>query len=393
VLPILELELELKHGPVDALFSLAGKLGKAARLQPMTVSKAQRGYALFLDQSPAPVKATPLQLERQQTPLAAFQHIASACLTQLEANESGLLKSDNPEYLHQARVAVRRLRAALRLFAPVLPRPFVKHWGPAWRALGQVLGEARDWDVFCESTLSELTATLPRRDAARLQRWARAQASDARSEVRRHLLGKRHPARLLAFSRALQQLNAAEPSIAKAKPAGAGSQRGTGLKRWARRQLKAREQVLRQRIRKADPRDDDARHRVRIDAKKLRYSLEFFTSLWPADQVHAYAKALARVQELLGLMNDRVTARARLAAAASDGKTHARAAAPTPTQPTPPAPNAPAVALLRDRLAVLLGHDAQRLPSVLKALRGTPMPWRKQAAGGKGAKAPRRQKK
>ena len=385
--PLLELELELKDGPVDALFSLARKLARAVVLRPVTDSKAQRGYALFRHHATAPAKATPLDLQGDSSPIAAFVAIAQSGLAQLQANEAGMLHSDDPEYLHQARVAVRRLRAALRLFAPTLSPRFVRRWSRHWRTLGRVLGQTRDADVFSGSTLPELTATLPRRDAARLQRWARAHADDARAEVRRYLQGHRYPARLLAFARELQRLSAPSttslsttaaskprPSRHRLAKAKAGT---TNLKRWARQQLRSQAKSLRRHIRSADLHDDAARHRVRIEARKLRYSLTFFSNLWPAPRIRPYANILAGVQELLGQMNDRVTARALLDAAVSDQL----------------APVAASVTLLRERLAAQLAHDAQRLPSVLAALSDAPALWRKRTDRSQQRAAPRKKKK
>ena len=99
-------------------------------------------------------------------PVEAFRRVALACLSQLQANEAGVLHSDDIEYLHQARVALRRLRAALRVFAPALPRKFVSRWGAAWKALALSLGDARDHDVFRTSLLPGLIPLLGPRDAA-----------------------------------------------------------------------------------------------------------------------------------------------------------------------------------------------------------------------------------
>ena len=59
------------------------------------------------------------------SPQAAFRRIALSCLEHLQRNHDGALASDDPEYIHQMRVATRRLRAACALFAPLLPEPLV----------------------------------------------------------------------------------------------------------------------------------------------------------------------------------------------------------------------------------------------------------------------------
>lgn len=87
-----------------------------------------------------------------QTPVEAFRTIALACLEHFQRNEAGLLAGGEAEFIHQARVALRRLRSALKLFAPVLPTDFIAAYGQSWRT-SPAPGEARDWDVFREETL------------------------------------------------------------------------------------------------------------------------------------------------------------------------------------------------------------------------------------------------
>ena len=55
--------------------------------------------------------------------------------------------------VHQIRVAIRRLHAALTLFRPLLEPHAEKRFSEALRSLGRIFGEARDWDVFCGETL------------------------------------------------------------------------------------------------------------------------------------------------------------------------------------------------------------------------------------------------
>ena len=61
----------------------------------------------------------------------------------------------------------------------------------------------------------------------------------------------------------------------------------TGSPRWARKRLRQRHRKLLQQIRKADLFDPIERHQVRIEAKKLRYALDFLASLWPPEQLAA----------------------------------------------------------------------------------------------------------
>ncbi|HEY8856456.1 MAG TPA: inorganic triphosphatase, partial [Rugosibacter sp.] len=116
---ISEIELELDHAPLNALFDLALPLTESLVLTPAVRSKAERGYRLHSRTSMQPVKAAKISILPSVSPLAAFGTIALTCLEHLQQNHQGALHTEDPEYIHQMRVAMRRLRAALRIFSPL----------------------------------------------------------------------------------------------------------------------------------------------------------------------------------------------------------------------------------------------------------------------------------
>src|SRR5690606_24114464 len=77
----------------------------------------------------------------------AFRKIAGTCLRQYRLNEA-LIRRQNPEALHQARVALRRLRSAFSIFAPLLDDDAFTRLRDEIRWLAGALGEARDLDVL-----------------------------------------------------------------------------------------------------------------------------------------------------------------------------------------------------------------------------------------------------
>lgn len=288
---ICEIELELLSGEVSGLFALARALQQDLPLHPSTVSKAERGYALFRDAPLLPCKAKLAALAGDVDALSAFRQMALNCLDQLQRNEAGLRRGDNPEFLHQARVALRRLRSCLKLFAPVLPTDFVRIYGNAWRQFAHSLNEARDWDVFEGETLPALCASFPadaglqrlsvacRREAQRARRLAAAQFADpAYSRL------------LLDFGAALQTLPASSaPDLAQ----------------LSRERLQRRARQARRLAKRLHELESAERHHLRISFKKLRYTLEFAP---PGKGRKAYLKTLARLQEELGRINDQVSA-------------------------------------------------------------------------------------
>lgn len=359
---ILELELELLSGPVDALLDLAhtlalGPSGQAAqglRLLPAQRSKAERGYALFTGERLQPRKAEPLALGAQMAPVQAFQAAALNCLAHLQANEAGVLLPGpeggvpDPEFVHQARVALRRLRTGLRLFRAHLPRRFVAHWAAEWKTLAGQLGDARNWDVFATERLPawlpEAVPGVPLAPAEQaLLDWVRAQRQAAHRRAADALGGRAHALRMLAFTRAVLALQGRD------EPAPA-------LPEWARETLRQRHAALQAEARRARRLGPEGRHELRIVLKKLRYAQEFLASVLPPRRLERSAKALADAQALLGQLNDLSTAQALLATA-------------------PAGLAVPWVERWQAALQVELASGLQALPAMERALARTPTPW------------------
>jgi CHAD domain-containing protein len=102
-----------------------------------------------------------LDLERNIKASTAFREIAASCFRQFRLNEEILLQRRNSEALHQARVALRRLRSAFSLFRPLLIGDGPKRIQEELRWLAGVLGEARNLDVLLmKAKDSDLRAKL-----------------------------------------------------------------------------------------------------------------------------------------------------------------------------------------------------------------------------------------
>ena len=100
----------------------------------------------------------------------------------------GAVVPRDPEPVHQMRVALRRLRSALALFAPALPCPDMAAARSGLKALAAALGPARDWDVFVAETASGIAAGFPDEPAmARLLGAAERRRSAAHAALRAHL--------------------------------------------------------------------------------------------------------------------------------------------------------------------------------------------------------------
>lgn len=317
---LLELELELKNGPVQALWSLAQALSHGPDgddagglwLFPSDRSKAERGLALYQGLPLQPQKALPSALRPGMHPVTAFRAAAQEALAQWQANVAGLLRPGaadalpDPEFIHQARVALRRLRTGLKLFAPWLPKGFTARWSAAWRTTATALGDARNWDVLDERLLSWLTERARRGhapdDLAALAQWMLAQRLQAHQRMAEHLQQPALAQQLLAFAEAVQAL-----------PSHADTADHRRLAGWAGKTLERRLRRLRHEARHAHRLDLAGLHALRIRCKQLRYAQQCLQPLL-APQLAERVAVLANAQERLGGLNDLATALALLQA-------------------------------------------------------------------------------
>jgi inorganic triphosphatase YgiF len=295
-----EMEIECVEGDAGSAFELARRLLREVALRPSAVTKAQRGYRLFRHEARAPRKARPVMLEPGMPASRAARLVVGAGLDQLQANEDGVLASRDPEFVHQARIALRRLRGSLRLFREAVGSRRSKRWRARLTGVARALGGARDWDVLCGETLPRLGAAFADEELQRdLTERAAAIASVERRAARVALRSPRYAATILEISRWL-----AQP---------ARRRRGERpLEREAARQLRKRHHRLLRDARRLDKLTAAERHRVRIDAKRLRYGAEALASLFAEGDAHDYLEALENLQDVLGAANDAITARALL---------------------------------------------------------------------------------
>ncbi len=296
--PISEAEIELLSGnPADA-FELARTLSERLPLRLGHASKAERGYALASTSPALAVKAAHVELDQQGSVAAAFAIIVRSCLSHLQANESGFLAGKDTEYLHQMRVAMRRLRACFSLFKDALPQAEFEPIVNALRKHGAVLGRARDWDVFVHDMLRALRAHCSNEAAvasfeARCMRLRRAHLREAQG-----LVASADWQRLwLDLGHLLADGGWLKGRLALALP----------VDGFAAGMLQRRLTSLKKRGRHLRELDAAGRHRLRIAAKKLRYAIEFFAALYPRKRVRPYVQSLAGIQEVLGGLNDAAT--------------------------------------------------------------------------------------
>ncbi len=313
--PISEVELELQSGDAKELFRLALVLAERVPLIPAPLSKADRGYALFLHLPPAPVRAAPIPLTAEMSPLAACRAIALACLDQLQRNQMGALADDDPEYIHQMRVALRRLRAALRLFRPLLPADFLPRVVPLVCELMAPLGKLRDHDVLLAEIVRPVLEAMPEEPRLAVLVGAISERRQVlRQQVGRLLAAPRYGKIVLELLALVHQL----PETASAEALTEAS--AANLSAFATKRLRRLRKKALALAHEADTAQPASLHALRIAIKRLRYALDFLAPLAGKKRARRLFEHLATLQDILGQINDLANAGALLnACAGHDG--------------------------------------------------------------------------
>lgn len=262
---------------------------------------------------PDPVLASKIKLDRKGTVEDAFTVTVMACLDHFEANFPSVMKAHDPEGLHQMRVAIRRLRSAVSVFRPALACPAIDALADEAKALGHTLGAVRDLDVFRDEMLEPVLDHYGRTEGLRIM----SEIIEGRRVVAwaNALAAVREP-RVMDFEREFR-------AAVAAKAWREGDRRGYQLpvKKFAREVLSHRLGTVAELANRMDALRLEERHKLRLRLKKLRYSAEFFQSLYPKKKSGPYLKALRRLQDVFGYLNDVATAE-RLLGEVTGGSFH-----------------------------------------------------------------------
>ncbi len=289
--PVCELELELLSGSLKDLLGLVRALPLGPELYWSTTSKSAVGYRLADGAPPVAVKARPIRLPANIGTRAALRRIVWSSIGQFLANVEALMIFSMPEGLHQMRVALRRLRVALRLAHEMLDDADAPVLDAEWGAAIGVMGTARDLDVI-------------------LTRIGKGPVTETGGDVRRALAEER----VQAYASVMRLIQSASfqhllvGTVHWAEHLGGPKPDDLPLRQAARALLKNWRRKLRRKSKHLADLSPVARHRIRIGLKRLRYATEFFTSLSrePARKTldRLRLDRLAEAQEHLGDLND-----------------------------------------------------------------------------------------
>src|SRR6266545_4484816 len=301
---LLRVEIETNGGPTPELADFVGKMRDACGLTPASVSKFEAG---LLARGLAPERSLDLGSSEISSE-SSVEELAFAVLRQhfaaLLRKEGGTRLGEDPEQLHDMRVATRRIRAAIALFEAALPAEVVM----VREELGWVasaLGAVRDLDVLIEQveTWRRRAEGLDDRALGAVAGVLSADRDQARANLVQTLDSPR-------YERLLAELT----SVLRHGPVGASPFSRAPAVDAAPSLIKQRYRKVRKGGRRIDRTSKPADyHRLRIRAKRLRYALQFLAPIYGTG-VTTLIRRTVRLQDLLGAHQDAEVAVARFEA-------------------------------------------------------------------------------
>jgi len=301
-LRLTRVEVEVQPAWVDAMQPFVERLRRECGLQPATLSKFEAGLMAAGIGIPGPPDLGPVGVSPDSTlgelAYRVLRNQASAMLVHVPGTRLG----EDIESLHQMRVATRRMRAGMGMFASVLPvRAGRLRAELGW--LAALLGEVRDLDIQL-GRFDDWTEEMPGDHREALDELADLLAGH-RVQARRALLealDSRRYDRLVSGLVAMLVQGPSSRSTTGRAPA------VTTMPELIEERHRAAGKSARRAKRTGAATDY---HRLRIRCKRLRYALEFASGLYDGE-LKGFVRQMTRLQDALGSMQDAAVASSRL---------------------------------------------------------------------------------
>jgi CHAD domain-containing protein len=308
------LTLEAETGMAVAIATLQGLRGYARALADLSSRTLACGGVplemdvLYLRLFPdlAAYDARPdVALRADQSAFEAAGDIIAAYIPVARANEGGIIADHDSEFLHDYRVALRKIRSVLSLFRGVYDPGQTADLKARFSRLMAATGRLRDLDVALldRRTYHDLLpASLHAGLDAKFALLA-AERKTAKTRLVKHLRHDRYAQEISALADLFSDRTALRPGPNADLPARA----------FACSLIWKRYRRIRRIAKVLGPDTDDAEvHGLRIECKKLRYLMEFFAPLFPKDEFRSLLRPLKALQDNLGLVNDAAVQQANL---------------------------------------------------------------------------------
>ena len=300
-----EILLESKSRDGAATFDMALDLHAKVPLRIATISREWQALQAIGNDGPGWRKAIALNLPNEATVEDTLVDILHHCLDHLMDNEQVTLLCDHPEGVHQMRVAMRRMRSALRIFRDAMPHEHYVRVTDEVKWQTKSLADTRDLDVFMDEIVGPVADAFDGEPSfSVLMKRLTEDREKARAEARKAIFDPRFTKFLLETlgwieGRKWRNRRSAESSALLQQP----------IIELSDNLIAKRFKKVRKQGRKFDTLTVEEKHQLRIDVKKLRYAIDFFSSLYGRGRVKAFIVRLQKLQDGLGYMNDVAVAR------------------------------------------------------------------------------------
>ena len=253
-----------------------------------------------------------LHFDPQARADAATQELLRFLCQVMRQNEAGIIEDVDTECLHDFRVAIRRTRSALGQIKSVFPARITARFKRDFAYLGSITNPLRDLDVYLLQQ-DRYQARLPehlRADIEPLFASLQRQRAKAHTTLVRHLRSKKYATIMTDWEAFL---------TSPPEPDASATQAARPILSVARKRIRKKcRAVVKSGTQLSDHPDDKSLHQLRIECKKLRYLLEFFSSLFETDDITPLIKSLRRLQDNLGDFHDACVQQEALHAFAND---------------------------------------------------------------------------
>ena len=233
---------------------------------------------------------------------AATRRILIYLLNVMKQNEEGVIRDIDTEFLHDFRVSGRRTRSALSQIKDVFPEAELDRFKQDFRVLGQYSNKLRDLDVYLRNK-EQYLSMLPENLRSGLDPFFMDLEKERENELGKfvEVLRSDFYRQLVSDWDAFLVSDAAHEGDSAKRPVNAEEPVITLARAFIWRRYK---KIMKDGAKMDSNSPDEKLHRLRIQCKKLRYLMEFFASLFPADEITLLTKQLKQFQDNLGEFND-----------------------------------------------------------------------------------------
>jgi CHAD domain-containing protein len=301
---LMEMEAELLQGDPGVIEGLSQEMARSLRYRPSKSSKLELAIAQLGIEIPAKRPPPALSVKLGDRSGEAVKKILTFQYQRLHTYLPGVHLDLDTEFVHQARVASRRMRSALGLFRGILPERTEEFFAKELKWLAGALGDLRDLDVF----LLNLPRLHPRMGAHSakqrkiLEHWIRAYRADRLKRLKQTLTSGRFRNLDTRFRGYLR----ARPAPVNRRVHGRGAK---PLRTLAPEIIMEKWDAVLKHARRieANPKLEDY-HRLRIEMKNLRYACEFVQPAYD-DALEQLIRKTVKIQDCLGELQDTVFTR------------------------------------------------------------------------------------